>query len=628
MSFVAFVVVVNGFIPRVLPAKNPLGSTLLSSRGWIHDDYANDDFGHILGINDENHEPSRLQSITDLRLKEVYLSKAPVDVQGCGYDPTFFVSREDLESGYKDFDNKYGGTLNLRDRMLSTQPKMAVAAEFKRASPSKGNINLKADAVEQCTQYAKVGAAVISVLTEYVHFKGTLTDMKNVRIATQKQAEEDGVQRPAILRKDFILDKYQILEARANGADTVLLIVAILGVEQLKDLTKFCREVGMEPLVEVHTDQEMEIALDCGARVIGVNNRNLHTFQLDLDTTGRIIKIAEKRGLEWRPPSLNGGHEQDVVIAALSGITSREDVEQFTQEGVSCVLVGETLMKSADPQTTINQLIGVDVGEKGRADQSLVKVCGLTSAEDAEIALQAGAHMLGVIFAEGSPRRATVENAKEIVQAVQRYGERSEPLATKLQDKLQSVPADGEWFRKAQAMLRSVTLRKPLVVGVFQNQSPSDINRIVAETGIDLVQLHGDESASFCDQVAVPCLRVLHVPLTAKGGTTDLPALIEEAQSFCGKAVALVLDSRVPGTSGGGTGATFDWDVVKDLHGVPVILAGGLTTENVVEAIDIPGVLGVDVSSGVEVKGQPGKKDGALVKDFIEATRAGEGGQL
>ena len=628
MSFIAFVVVVNGFIPRVLPAKNPLGSTLLSSRGWIHDDYANDDFGHILGINDENHEPSRLQSITDLRLKEVYLSKAPVDVQGCGYDPTFFVSHEDLESGYKDFDNKYGGTLNLRDRMLSTQPKMAVAAEFKRASPSKGNINLKADAVEQCTQYAKVGAAVISVLTEYVHFKGTLTDMKNVRIATQKQAEEDGVQRPAILRKDFILDKYQILEARANGADTVLLIVAILGVEQLKDLTKFCREVGMEPLVEVHTDQEMEIALDCGARVIGVNNRNLHTFQLDLDTTGRIIKIAEKRGLEWRPPSLNGGREQDVVIAALSGITSREDVEQFTQEGVSCVLVGETLMKSADPQTTINQLIGVDVGEKGRADQSLVKVCGLTSAEDAEIALQAGAHMLGVIFAEGSPRRATVENAKEIVQAVQRYGERSEPLATTLQDKLQSVAADGEWFRKAQAMLRSVTLRKPLVVGVFQNQSPSDINRIVAETGIDLVQLHGDESASFCDQVAVPCLRVLHVPLTAKGGTTDLRALIEEAQSFRGKAVALVLDSRVPGTSGGGTGATFDWDVVKDLRGVPVILAGGLTTENVVEAIDIPGVLGVDVSSGVEVKGQPGKKDSALVKDFIEATRAGEGKQL
>ena len=96
----------------------------------------------------------------------------------------------------------------------------------------------------------------------------------------------------------------------------------------------------------------------------------------------------------------------------------------------------------------------------------------------------------------------------------------------------------------------------------------------------------------------------------------------EEAESFRGKAIALVLDSRVSGTSGGGTGSTFDWNVVKELRGVPVILAGGLTTENVAEAVNIPGVLGVDVSSGVELKGQPGKKDGALVKGFIEAAKA------
>ncbi len=326
----AALVVVNGLLnPLSTVTISRSGSTLFDAGGWIHDDYADGDFAHILGIDDPDHEPSRLQSITDLRLKEVALSKAPVDVQGCGFDPTFFVSQEDLESSCKEFDKKYGSTLDLGARMLNTQPRMAIAAEFKRASPSKGDINLKADAVEQCTQYAKVGAAVISVLTEYVHFKGTLTDMKNVRIATQKQAEEDGMERPAILRKDFILDKYQILEARANGADTVLLIVAILGVEQLEDLIAFCREVGMEPLVEVHTDREMEIALDCDAKVIGVNNRNLHTFQLDLDTTGRIIKIAEKRGLEWRP---NSGKKQDVAIAALSGITSREDVLHLLAE--------------------------------------------------------------------------------------------------------------------------------------------------------------------------------------------------------------------------------------------------------------------------------------------------------
>ena len=263
----------------------------------------------------------------------------------------------------------------------------------------------------------------------------------------------------------------------------------------------------------------MEIALDCDAKVIGVNNRNLHTFQLDLGTTGRIIKIAEKRGLEWRP---NSGKKQDVAIASLSGITSREDVVHFAKEGVSCVLVGETLMKSANPQVTINGLIGVNkTTGKSKADQGLVKVCGLTSTADAGTAVQAGANMLGVIFAEASPRRATVENAKEIVEYVQKYGERSASLSSKLREELQDVSADELWFAATERMLRRVTVRKPLVVGVFQNQSPCYINRIVAETGIDVVQLHGDEPASFCEQVEVPCLRVLHVPLTTAEDAID-----------------------------------------------------------------------------------------------------------
>ncbi len=139
MSLTALSAVCGFMNPSRISATSPSGSFLLDSRGWIHDDYANDDFGHILGIDDPNHEPSRLQRITELRLKEVSLSKAPVDVQGCGFDPTFFVSREDLESSYKEFDKKFGSTLNLWDRILSTQPRMAFAAEFKRASPSKGN---------------------------------------------------------------------------------------------------------------------------------------------------------------------------------------------------------------------------------------------------------------------------------------------------------------------------------------------------------------------------------------------------------------------------------------------------------------------------------------------------------
>lgn len=136
---------------------------------------------------------------------------------------------------------------------------MAIAAEFKKSSPSKGDINIDVDPVNQCLEYAKGGVSVISVLTEYTHFKGTLDDMRAVRLATQQWSSLNSVRRPAILRKDFILDKYQILEARANGADTVLLIVAVLGVQQLSDLIVFCRELGIEPLVEVHTKEEVDI---------------------------------------------------------------------------------------------------------------------------------------------------------------------------------------------------------------------------------------------------------------------------------------------------------------------------------------------------------------------------------
>ena len=136
---------------------------------------------------------------------------------------------------------------------------MAIAAEFKKSSPSKGDINIDVDPVTQCLEYTKGGVSVISVLTEHTHFKGSLDDMMAVRLATQQWSSLNSMRRPAILRKDFILDKYQVLEARANGADTVLLIVAVLGVHQLSDLINYCRELGIEPLVEVHTEEEVDI---------------------------------------------------------------------------------------------------------------------------------------------------------------------------------------------------------------------------------------------------------------------------------------------------------------------------------------------------------------------------------
>lgn len=604
-------------------------STISHKCDHIHTlEYPDDDYEHILGIHDPLHNPSKLQMISAQRLKDVAQSKQGIDCQGCGFDPTFFVSAEDLEKDIKEFDSKFGKPLNLKKRLSATWPEMAIAAEFKKASPSKGDININADAVEQCLLYSKIGAAVISVLTEYKHFKGTLTELKNVRQATQNAATASGRERPAILRKDFILDRYQILEARSHGADTILLIVAILGVGQLQDLMQFSRKLGMEPLVEVHTTREMEIALDCGAQVIGVNNRNLHTFQLDLDTTARAIEVLRQRGLTWQPkdPAAADAAASDVVIAALSGITSSDDVAGFRDIGVGCCLVGETLMKSSDPTATIGDFLAggrldkVSSGgsQSNSSSRTIVKMCGMTRCEDASVALQAGANFVGVIFAK-STRSASVDQAAAIVRTVRQYGERSS--AYTFSTELKTMKADRLtpklWYSRCMDLLKKTTIRKPLVVGVFQDQGANEINAIVAQTGIDLVQLHGDESSDMVEKIHAPVIKVLHLAPGA-GSSVDDAKLRQQVADFSNKAIAILLDSRLPGSKGGGTGAVFDWEVASSLDS-PVLLAGGLTTENVCAAASTQGVAGVDVSSGVEVS--PGVKDASLIGAFINNSR-------
>ncbi|KAI8865400.1 IGPS-domain-containing protein, partial [Ramicandelaber brevisporus] len=163
---------------------------------------------------------------------------------------------------------------------------IAVLAEIKRASPSKGDIDIGAVAAQQALAYAHGGASVISVLTEPKWFKGTLDDLREVRAALDRvYAPLWGTERPAVLRKDFIVDRYQILEARLAGADTVLLIVAILTDPELVELIGYTRSLGMEPLVEVNSVAEMERAVRASSRLVGINNRNLNTFHVDMDTT-------------------------------------------------------------------------------------------------------------------------------------------------------------------------------------------------------------------------------------------------------------------------------------------------------------------------------------------------------
>lgn len=583
-------------------------------------EYPDDSYEHIRGFKDPAHVISKLQEITALRIRDVERSKKGIDTDGCGIDRSFYISEEDLEDEIEAFDAAYGKPLNLAHRIASTYPRMAIAAEFKKASPSKGDINVDLDPVEQALKYSRGGSAVISVLTEFRHFKGTLNDMKRVRVETQRVYGP--ALRPAVLRKDFILDRYQVLEARASGADTLLLIVAILGKEQLRDLITFSRQLGMEPLVEVNTEEEMEIALECGSAVVGVNNRNLHTFSLDITTTSRIANLLKKKNISYRLESSARDEEPQhalpkVMLAALSGITSKEDVNVFRQDGVSCVLVGETLMKSSDPENMIRSLLNEESTAPGAETSKGVikKICGLTTSADASAALQGGANLIGVIFAPGSRRSATVDQARDIVTVVRKYGERSSTIDIR-QSAAAADTATG-WYQGMISALKQTTIRKPLVVGVFQNQSPDEVNAIVASTGVDLAQLHGDEDEAFCAQISVPCIKVLHMTPSDVASSNAGADLRHSIDAFAHKAVAVLIDSRLPGTAGGGTGKTFDWSVTDSLLGVPVILSGGLDHANVARAITFVNVHGVDVSSGVEVEGMPGSKDVEMMKKFL-----------
>ncbi|KAF7798616.1 hypothetical protein EIP86_009838 [Pleurotus ostreatoroseus] len=219
----------------------------------------------------------------------------------------------------------------------TSHPSLSLMAEVKRASPSKGPIAMDVNPAKQALIYAQSGASVISVLTEPTWFKGSLLDMRLAR-----QAVDALPNRPVILRKEFIFEEYQIAEARLHGADTVLLIVAMLAQEQLKRLYDYSVGLGMEPLVEVNNAKEMERALEVGAKVVGVNNRNLHDFSVDMGTTTRLVDMVR---------------EKDIVLCALSGISGPADVRQYKSQGVGAVLVGEALMRAADTGAFIKELL-------------------------------------------------------------------------------------------------------------------------------------------------------------------------------------------------------------------------------------------------------------------------------
>ncbi len=256
----------------------------------------------------ENIIKNKIIEVENLKASTKYILNDVIKMQGSNYD---FLSR--LQNVSQDGSN-------------------SIIAEIKRKSPSKGNLDSKLDVKILSKAYQDNGAACISVLTDEKFFGGSIRDLQIVK---------ESVSIP-VLRKDFIIDEYQLLESKYHGADCVLLIVACLDENKLKLLLQMCKKLGLHALVEVHTIDEMHIALRNEAYLIGINNRNLKTFEVDIDTTIQLSKLKN----------------DNIILVSESGLKDRETLDKLKKSGVDAFLIGESLVTSQNPPKHLRALVG------------------------------------------------------------------------------------------------------------------------------------------------------------------------------------------------------------------------------------------------------------------------------
>jgi indole-3-glycerol phosphate synthase/phosphoribosylanthranilate isomerase len=417
----------------------------------------------------------------------------------------------------------------------------ALIAEVKCASPSRGLLVADFDPLRLAHTYQQNGGAAISVLTDEHFFQGHLDDLKAIR------AEVD----LPLLRKDFVFDPYQVYETRAAGADAVLLIAAMLSDEELRALYCLTRELGMMALVEVHDEGEIRRVLALQPRLIGVNNRDLGTFQVDIEATARLRPFV--------PP--------DVTLVAESGIHTAADVARLARIGADAMLVGESLVVAGDTAAKVRELV---------RPYTRVKICGITTRQDALAAVDAGADMLGFNFYPQSKRYVPPEQCVRIVSFLAQYTARVQ------------------------------------LVGVFVNTPRAEIEAIADDCHLDLVQLSGDEPPELLQALGPRAFKSIR-PTSPEEARTDAARFARSASP------ALLVDAYHP-SEYGGTGHTGDWELAQKLATqYPILLAGGLTPNNVAAAVAQVHPWGVDVASGVESR--PGKKDAAKMTAFVQAAR-------
>lgn len=359
---------------------------------------------------------------------------------------------------------------------------------------------------------------------------------------------------------------------------------------QLQRLYDYSRQLGMEPLVEVNTVEEMGVARKLGALVIGVNNRNLTNFEVDLETTTQLMDLKG----------------QDTIIAALSGISGPNDVTAYTQSGVDAVLVGEALMRAKDTTAFVQELLGPPrpTMQAPPARDLLVKICGTRSPEAARTAIETGAHMIGIILVEGRKRCVDRDTALAISKMVHETQKPRTEVGEETSSSASSAATD--FFKHTANFFRHN--HRALLVGVFQDQPLEYILAQQKLLNLDVVQLHGLEPVEWALLIPVPVIRRFgpNDPGVGNRGYHALP-LIDSAS--------------------GGTGQKQDLAAIEKLltsdKELRIILAGGLEPANlgpIVRQLRTYGdrLVAVDVSSGVEEKGVQSLE---RIRDFITAAK-------
>ena len=403
--------------------------------------------------------------------------------------------------------------------------------EVKKASPSKGIIAEHFPYLDIAKEYEVAGAAAISVLTEPDFFKGDKKYLQEIASTVKIP----------VLRKDFIIDEYQIYQAKVWGASAILLICACLDVPTLTKFRELADSLGLSSLVEAHDENEVQMAIDCGARIIGVNNRNLKDFTVDVQNSVRLRNLVQ----------------DDVIFVSESGLETPEDIQVLRDNNIGVALMGETFMRSPNKVEKLAYLYGPTYYTPK------VKMCGISKVETIPAVVEAKPDYMGLVFAP-SKRQVTVEQAKILIEELHKQ------------------------------CINHYDTKVVKTVGVFVNETLDNLVRIADTANLDAVQLHGDEDEAFIqslkERTNVEIWKAVQIRSAAN------------VEKWIDSSADILLFDAYHKDERGGTGEVFDWSSL-DAFERPFMLAGGLDSTNVARAIRTVRPYGIDISSGIETNG-------------------------